>query len=137
MDRAAPDSGFLTPARLQRFEALQRALVPRSASFTEPQRSESRALVDRFLSQQPERTRRKLALFLIVIDVLSIVRGLRPFRRLTPRSQQGLLQWLFDSPIGLLRKGFWGLNTLARLGVYGQPGLHSEIGYRVRENRDA
>ena len=130
------EGDFLTPPRLLRFEALQRALVPRAAAFSEAQRAESRALVNQFLARQPDKTRRKLALFLVVIDVLSFVRGLRPFRGLSPDGQRALLGWLFDSPVGLLRKGFWGLNTLARLGVYGQASLYSQIGYRVRENPD-
>src|SRR5262249_38425099 len=128
---------FLTAARLARFESLQRALVPRSARFTPSERAASRELVDQFLARQPEKTRRKLALFLVVIDVLSLLRGLRPFRRLPAPRQARLLAWLFDSPVGLLRKGFWGLNTLARLGVYGQTAIYPEIAYRVRENPDA
>ena len=50
--------------------------------------------------------------------------------------QDALLSSLFGARVPLLRKGFWGLNALARLGVYGQTSLHAEIGYRLRENRD-
>jgi hypothetical protein len=127
---------FLAGNRLTRFEALQRRLVPRSASFSDGERSASRDLVDDFLGRQPTATRRKLALFLFVIDLLSLFSGLRPFRRLSPSRQDRLLRWLFDCPVGLLRKGFWGLNTVARLGVYGQATLHAEIHYRLRDNPD-
>ena len=132
-----PGTPFLTPPRLARFEALQRALVPRSARFSQQERDASSELVNQFLARQPEKTRRKLALFLVVIDVLSVLRGLRSFRGLPASGQERLLAWLFDSPVGLLRKGFWGLNTLARLGVYGQTAIYPEIAYRVRENPDA
>ena len=125
---------FLEGPRLARFEALQARLVPRAAAFSDDERSRSRALVESFLSRQPDATRRKLGLFLIVIDVLSFFVGLRPFRALSPLGQQRLLAFLFDAPVGLLRKGFWGLNTLARMGVYGQTELYEEIAYRVRPN---
>ena len=125
---------FLAGARLARFEALQRRLVPRAARFTEDERGASRQIVEAFLGRQPAKTRRKLALFLFVIDLVAMARGLGPFRALGEARQERLLGGLFDSRVGLLRKGFWGLNTLARLGVYGQTTLHAEIGYRVREN---
>ena len=127
-------SPFLIGVRLARFEALQCRLVPRAARFSDEERRRSCDLVETFLARQPDATRRKLAVFLIVIDVLSLFRGLAPFRALKPLRQQALLRWLFDAPVGLLRKGFWGLNTLARLGVYGQTQLYEEIAYRVRDN---
>lgn len=125
---------FLSGLRLVRFEALQAVLVPRSKSFTPDQREASRAMINTLLASQPEVNRRKLALFLTIIDILAFVIGFRPFRALPEAKQEGLLTWLFDAPIGLLRKGFWGLNTLAKLGVYGQPSFYPEIGYQVREN---
>ncbi len=124
---------FLQGKRLVRFEALQNALVPRSAGFSEAQRTESRRLVNQLVGNMPAANQRKLGLFLAIIDLLSMFFGLRAFRRLSPVKQKAVLVWLFDSPVGLLRKGFWGLNTVARMGVYGQPGLYDEIGYKVRE----
>ncbi len=127
---------FLTGKRVVRFEALQSRLVPRSASFTPAEREASRTLVNDLVGRMPAANRRKLGLFLVIIDVLSFFFGLRPFRELPETRQERVLGILFDAPVGLLRKGFWGLNTLARLGVYGQTSLYSEIGYRIRENRD-
>jgi hypothetical protein len=134
MPDASDGDSFLHGARLLRFEALQRRLVPRSATFTDSERAASRALVNDFVARQPAATARKLALFLFVIDVLAFVRGMRPFRNLPPPSQDALLARLFDARVPLLRKGFWGLNTVAKLGVYGQPSLHGEIGYKLRPN---
>ena len=131
---AAPP--FLAGPRLARFEALQRRLVPRADRFSDEERAASRQLVESFLQRQPGKTRRKLGLFLVVIDLVSILTALRPFRALPADRQRRLLTSLFDSPVGLLRKGFWGLNTLARLGVYGQTTLYPEIAYRVRANPD-
>lgn len=125
---------FLSGMRLVRFEALQRRLVPRAARFTESERDASRTLVNNLVAKQAEKNRRKLGLFLAIIDLLSVFFGLRAFRNLPPAKQDAVLHFLFDAPIGLLRKGFWGLNTLAKLGVYGQPALYGEINYRVREN---
>lgn len=126
---------FLTGARLLRFEALQRDLVPRAAAFDDTARAASRRLVDDLVGAMPPVNQRKLGLFLVIIDVLALLIGLRPYRKLAPARRQRLLAWLFDAPVGLLRKGFWGLNSLARLGVYGNPAIWPEIGYAPREHR--
>lgn len=125
---------FLSGIQRVRFEALQRRLVPRSAAFGEAEREASATLVNNLVAKQAEANRRKLGLFLVIIDVLSFFFGLRPFRGLPPARQDAVLRFLFDNPVSLLRKGFWGLNTLAKLGVYGQPTLYNDIHYRVREN---
>lgn len=129
------DARFLSGQRLRRFEALQADLVPRSRHFDEAARIASRRLVDDFVGTMPASNQRKLGLFLLIIDVLALLTGLRPYRALPEARRLRLLAWLFDAPIGLLRKGFWGLNSLARLGVYGNPAIWPEIGYAPREHR--
>ncbi len=125
---------FLTGTRLLRFEALQRDLVPRAATFDDAAREASRRLVEDLVGAMPAANQRKLGLFLVIIDVLAFLFGLRPYRALPEARRRRLLAWLFDAPVGLLRKGFWGLNSLARLGVYGNPAIWPEIGYAPREH---
>jgi hypothetical protein len=54
------------------------------------------------------------------------------FRNLNEQAQEKVMNFFFDSPIGLFRKGFWGLNTLCKLGVYSQQSIYADIGYRLR-----
>lgn len=128
------ERSFFVGKRLTRFEALQARLVPRSTRFSEAERERARALVEQLVGNQPPANRRRLALFLWLIDLFAFLVGLRPFRGLPREKQDRLLHWLFDNPVPLLRKGFWALNTMARLGVYGQPELYDEVGYHLREN---
>lgn len=113
------------------FVAVQKCTVPLSRKLTDEQQQESLRIVNDFLSRQPF-LGTQLKLFLLSIDTLSILTGGRRFSKLTPEKQVLILNRLFDSSIPLFRKGFWGLNTLTRLGVYGQPSLHAHIGYRLR-----
>lgn len=117
----------------RRFVAIQRCAVPRSAAFAEEQARESLVLVTRFLREKPSGVRFKLVLFLIYIDALSLLRGARLFPKLEGEKQRRVLKSLFDSRISLIRKGFWGLNTLSRLGVYGQPSVYPSLNYRLRQ----
>ncbi len=123
---------FLSGTRLHRFEALQHCLVPRSKTFSAQEAQRSRDTVNQLLAQQSASAQGKLALFLVLFDLVACLRYARSFKRLSDQQKSRVLNFFFDSPIGLLRKGFWGLNTLARLGVYSQTELHQELGYQLR-----
>lgn len=128
---------FLSGVRGERFEALQKALVPRAAKFSEAERAESRRLINDLVGRMPAGNRKKIGLFLGIIDVISFGFGFAPFRKLSADTQQSVLTSLFDSKVGLFRKGFWGVNTLCKLGVYGNPNFYGEIGYQIRPNPEA
>jgi len=132
----APSKVFLYGNMRFRFEALQHTLVPRSQRFSEIEKKRSLDLINTLLSQQTTSSRIKLALFITLIDILSVCCHARLFRKLPANKQTRVLQFFFNSTFALFRKGFWGLNTLARLGVYGQKELHEEIGYHLRVDPD-
>jgi len=126
----------LDGVHVTRFESLQRSLVPRSQHFSAEERYSSLLLVNTLLEDQPAKSVKKLIIFMLLIDVTALIRFRGRFRDLSDSQKNRILHSFFNSPIALFRKGFWGLNTLARLGVYGQTGLHEEIGYRLRKNAD-
>lgn len=124
---------FLTGKRLRRFEALQRCLVPRSQKFTSEQQRASVALVNGILSEQPRLIHFKIALFFWFIDFVSICCGRHMFVNLNESAQLRVMDFFFNSRLAIFRKGFWGVSTLAKLGVYGQSSVYNEIGYKLRE----
>lgn len=126
MSERAP---FLTGKRRERFEALQRCLVPRSAKFSTAQWEKSRTMVNEILADKPRAIHRKIGFFLWVIDVVSVMLAGKTVAHLPSENHKKVMDWFYDSPISLFRKGFWGVNTLAKLGVYGQAELYDEIGY--------
>lgn len=123
---------FLTGKRRERFEGFQYCLVPRSRKFTREQKECSHQLINELLTHQPAAVHFKLALFLLMIDFVSLLRGFHTFKNLREEQQHAVMNSFFDSPLSVLRKGFWGLNTLAKLGVYGQSSVYTEIGYTLR-----
>lgn len=126
-------SRFLAGKHLKRFEAIQLCLVPRARRFTPEQRQASLCLVDDFIAGKPPLIRFQIFLFMMLVDAVSLFAGLRTFKNLPPRKKIRVMKWFFDCPIALFRKGFWGINTLAKMGVYGQEDFYSEIGYKLRE----
>jgi len=124
---------ILSGRRLKRFEALQKFLVPRTKKFNLEQSKQSQILIEQMLQEKSVALRLQFFLFLFVIDIFSFFLGLHTFKNLSEEKQKKVIQCFFDSPIGILRKGFWGLNTLAKMGVYGQESLYDDIGYKIRE----
>ncbi len=127
------DHPFLIGKKRARFEAIQECLVPRSKQFTPEQKLRAQELVNGFLQTKSPAVRFKLAAFLILIDLVSLAVGFKTFKRLREDQQHQVMDRFFDSSMGVFRKGFWGINTLAKMGVYGQPSVYEEIGYRLRE----
>ena len=89
-------------------------------------------LINNFLSSKDKAVLFKIALFLNIIDLVSFCFGLCCFRKLSPEKKIRVMNFFFDSPLPLLRKGFWGINTLAKMAVYGQPAIYQEIGYNIK-----
>ena len=83
-----------------------------------------RQLQDRDLS-----VRRQFGTFLAVLRWAPLVRYGEPLEKLNADRQDTVLRWFEDCPIGLLRKGFWGLKAMVFMGYYGQPETNELVGY--------
>ena len=123
---------FLSGSRIAKFEMLQHVLVPRSIPFSEEEKSRGIFLVNQILEDKSAVIHLKLALFMNLILIWSLLKERRSFVSLNSAEATQVLNSFFNSPIALFRKGFWGLNTLAKLTVYGQHELNIEFGYHLR-----
>lgn len=113
----------------KKFETLQHCLVPRSKNFSVEQQKLSLTLIDRFINEKPILIALKIIIFIYLIDLVSTFKFGKFFSYLTNEQKNKLLNSFFDSPIPLMRKGFWGINTLAKLGVYTQQSIYPDIHY--------
>ena len=126
---------FLSPARARQFRSLQNFLVPLSQEFSAKEILESEHLVNELLAGKSKTLQLKMALFMWLIDCVSFLLGGSFFSGLSLVKKNLVMHFFFDSPVGLLRKGFWGINTLAKLGVYGQIWSYARINYHLREQQ--
>lgn len=111
------------------FLTLQRTISPLAESFTAEQRQASLVLFHQQLAARPPSVRKKLGLFFFFINVASWIFCFGRFVRLAPDARERVLRMFFDSPVGLFRKGYWGVATLAKMGVYGQLAMYPSFGY--------
>lgn len=124
---------FLSGKSREKFEAMQHFLIPRSKKFTLAQKDESVRIINEFLADKPESIAFKLKLFFVFIDVVSILLCLNVFSGLSEQQKEKIMHLFFDSKVALFRKGFWGLNTLAKMGVYSQTSVYKDLGYQLKE----
>lgn len=88
-------------------------------------------IVANAVAARPPKMQRQLALFISAIEWLPLLRYGRPFTKLTPARRHRFLESLQDSPLLLIRRGFWGLRTLILMGYYTQGRAIAAIGYRA------
>lgn len=118
----------LEPVRAT-FRAVARTVVPATAALDEGGWSALERIVEDAVAQRPPRVRRQLAVFIRLIDAVSLARHARRFRSLGPNDRARILTGLQNAPVLLLRRGFWGLRTLVYMGWYAQPRIAERIGY--------
>ena len=104
-------------------------VVPEVAELDSTELKHFMAIVDRALMDRPVELRKQFGSFLGVIRWAPLLRYGMPFDRLNPERQDAVLGWLEDCPVGLLRKGFWGLKSIVFMGYYGRSAAWQEIGY--------
>ena len=111
--------------------AVAETVVPATAALDADGWVSLDRIVSNAIAARPPRMRRQLALFMHAIEWLPLFRYGRPFSHLDLRRRHHVLESLQDSPLLLIRRGFWGLRTLIMMGYYTQAGTLSVIGYRA------
>ena len=115
----------------ERFRAVAATMVPEAASLGEPEWREAEAIVARVLAARPAGVRRQIGLFLRVLDFASLLGYRRRLAALSPDERTQFLESLSKSRLLLVRRGIWGLRTLAFMGYYARGKAAQEIGYRA------
>jgi hypothetical protein len=115
----------------RRFRAIVVTAVPEAAALDGNGWHAVEAIIARALAMRPSGVRRQLGLFVRALDLLSLVRYGRPLSSISLGQRTALLEWLARSRVLALRRGVWGVRTLAFMGYYARPEASLEIGYRA------
>ncbi len=122
---------MVLPAVRAQFRAIAETVVPEASRLDEAGWADLEALVEKAVRERPPAVGRQLVLLIRAIQILPILRWGRPFTRLGASERTRFLTSLQNAPLLLLRRGFWGVRTLAYLGFYARPEAGQEIGYRA------
>jgi len=110
--------------------AVVTTVVPDAATLDAAAWTEIDAIISGQLAQRPPALRRQLGALLGMLQWLPVLRYGRPFTTLDLANRARVLATLERAPVLLLRRGIWGLRTLALLGYYARTAAAAEIGYR-------
>jgi hypothetical protein len=86
-------------------------------------------IIDTALLDRPPEVRQQFKTFLGLLRWAPVFRYGSPLEKLRSEKQDAVLRWFEDCPVGLLRKGFWGLKAMVFMGYYGQPETNELVGY--------
>jgi hypothetical protein len=117
------------PALRMVFRAVVSTVVPEAVNLDEPGWVELERVVEETLGARPRNLQRQVRLLLRGIQWLPVLGYGRTFTALDPARRAHFLSTLQDHPVQLIRKGFFGLRTLALLGYYGRSEAAGAIGY--------
>lgn len=113
------------------FRAVAVTVVPEANELDERGWNELESAIEKGLESRPESMRRQLRMFVRAIDTLPQLRFGKTFRALDAEKRARFLLGLQESPLLLVRRGFWGLRTLVFMGYYGRDEAQRAIGYRA------
>jgi hypothetical protein len=119
----------LSQEQAEFLKILAARIVPETSEMDAAGESRFFDIVDGALQERGSTVRRQFATFLGVVRWSPVVRHGVPFDRLSPDRQDVVLRWFEDCPVGLLRKGTWGLKTMIFMGYYGQTETNPLVGY--------
>jgi len=111
------------------FRAVVRAVAPAAAGMAEAGWMRAEAVVDEALAERSASVRRQIVLFLRLLSVLALLRFGRTLPALDLTRSRRLLAGVQRCPLLLLRRGLWGVRTLAFMGYYAQESVQRGLGY--------
>ena len=114
------------------FRALVTTSVPEAVALTAAEWTELEAIVEAAVAKRPSALRRQLLFFIRLLNLLPLVRWGRTFERLDLDRRTRFLGQLERSPVFLVRRGFWGVRTLAFMGYYARTAAYRAVGYDAR-----
>src|SRR5690606_1847589 len=103
------------------FHALAEAIVPETVAMTPAEWQAFDRLIADALATRPARMRRQLAIFIRLLNLISLWRFRKPLHRLDVPKRTQFLSDIQDSKLLLFRRGFWGVRTLVFMGYYARP----------------
>lgn len=113
------------------FREVAKTIVPEAESLDEKSWEEMEAIIEQGLVSRPAKIRRQLRLFVRALNLLPIRSYGKSFRSLDRDKRTAFLLSVENSPLLLLRRGFWGVRTFVFMGYYNLDSVRASIGYRA------
>ena len=121
---------LLLPRVRVAFRALATTFVPEATLLDDAGWIEVESVIEHAVASRPPAMRRQLRTLIRMLTWLPLFTRRRSFTALDTDARTAFLHALERSPIGVVRRGVWGLRTLVFMGYYGRPTAAAAIGWR-------
>lgn len=119
----------LTGKRLQTFLAVADRIIPADADSTGGGTLQTAGIVDWSLNKMPADLRKKVLLFITVIELFGFFFGGQSFSKNSNAAKDRELHWLENNRIRLFRMGFFGVKTYICMGYYTREDVWKTFNY--------
>jgi hypothetical protein len=119
----------LSQEKAEFLQVLAARIVPETTELDAAGLGRFFGIIDGALQDRPASVRQQFGTFLGLLRWAPLVRYGSSLDKLRAERQDAVLRWFEDCPLGLLRKGFWGLKAMIYMGYYGQPETNELVGY--------
>jgi len=119
----------LSQEKAEFLQVLAARIVPETTELDAAGLSRFFGIIDEALQGRPASVRRQFTTFLGLLRWAPVARYGSPLEKLRAERQYAVLRLFEDCPVGLFRKGFWGLKAMVFMGYYGQPETNELVGY--------
>ncbi len=120
---------YLKKNKLLTFSSVADRILPADENSPGGGSLETAAVVDWYMKKVPEDIRKKILLFLDVIQFTGIFFGGKKFSNNSIQDQEKQLKWMENNKIRLFRMGFFGIKTFVEMGYYTREEIWSAICY--------
>ncbi len=108
----------LTGTKLKTFLAIANRIIPPDTDSPGGGTMQTAGVVDWALNKMPEPLRKKILLFITVVEMFGFFFGGKPFSKCNLSAQDRALKWFENNPLRIFRMGFFGVKTYACMGYY-------------------
>ena len=120
---------YLKKNNLLTFISVANRIIPADVNSPGGGSIETAAVVDWYMMKVPEDIRKKILLFIGVIQFAGIFFGGKKFSNNSIQAQDCQLKWMENNKIRLFRMGFFGIKTFIEMGYYTREDIWKAISY--------
>lgn len=119
----------LTGTKLKTFLAIADRIIPADEESPGGGTMLTAGVVDWALDKMAEPLRKKMLLFIMVVEIFGFFFGGKPFSKCSSSAQDRALLWFENNPLRLFRMGFFGVKTYACMGYYTREDIWKTFDY--------
>lgn len=120
---------YLRKNRLLAFLSMAECILPADTNSPGGGSMQTAAVVDWYMKKMPMNIRKKVLLFIDIVQYAGFFFGGKKFSDNTMQARERQLKWIENNKVSVFRMGFFGVKTFIEMGYYTREDIWSSIDY--------